>query len=90
MHVTKATFIQAINPNISEFAGPSHQGKLIHYVGWADPLISPGNSIHYYETVHSFMAENTEMDIDDYYRLFAVGGMQHWYVFTTPIFLPLC
>ncbi|KIP02136.1 hypothetical protein PHLGIDRAFT_309557 [Phlebiopsis gigantea 11061_1 CR5-6] len=69
----------AITPNISAFAGPSHKGKVIQYVGWADQLISPGNSIHYYETVHRFMTENTEMDIDDFYRLFTVGGMQHWY-----------
>ena len=53
---------------------------MIQYVGWADQLISPGNSLHYYETVHRFMTENTEMDIDDFYRLFTVGGMQHWYV----------
>lgn len=76
---------QAINPNISGFAGPSHNGKLIHYVGWADQLISPGNSLHYYETVNTFMSEHTEMNIDDFYRLFTVGGMQHWYVST---FLP--
>ena len=52
---------------------------MIHYVGWADQLISPGNSLHYYETVHTFMTEHTEMNIDDFYRLFTVGGMQHWY-----------
>ena len=34
----------------------------------------------YYETVHRFMTEHTDMNIDDIYRLFAVGGMQHWYV----------
>lgn len=49
-------------------------------MGWADQLISPGNSVHYYETVHRFMTEHTEMNIDDFYRLFAVGGMQHWCV----------
>ncbi|KAH9917129.1 feruloyl esterase-like protein [Epithele typhae] len=63
----------AINPNISGFAGPSHNGKLIHYVGWADQLISPGNSVHYYETVHTFMNEHTNMNIDDFYRLFPGG-----------------
>ena len=72
--------LQSITPNITGFAGPSHNGKLIHYVGWADQLISPGNSLHYYETVHRFMTAHTDMEIDDFYRLFTVGGMEHWYV----------
>ncbi|KAI8980133.1 feruloyl esterase-like protein [Trametes punicea] len=67
----------AINPNLTAFAGPPHNGKLIQYVGWADQLISPGNSVHYYETVHEFTLANTTMDIDDYYRLFLVPGMNH-------------
>ncbi|KAI0833405.1 feruloyl esterase-like protein [Trametes gibbosa] len=67
----------AINPNLTAFAGPSHNGKLLQYVGWADQLISPGNSLHYYETVHQFTLANTTMDIDDYYRLFLVPGMNH-------------
>jgi len=71
--------LKGITPNITAFAGPSHNGKLIHYVGWADQLISPGNSIHYYETVHEFVNANTDLNISDFYRLFAVGGMTHWY-----------
>ncbi|KAI0671669.1 feruloyl esterase-like protein [Trametes maxima] len=67
----------AINPNLTAFAGPSHKGKLLQYVGWADQLISPGNSIHYYETVHQFTLANTTMNIEDYYRLFLVPGMNH-------------
>ena len=53
---------------------------MIHYVGWADQTISPGNSIHYYETVHVFMQEHTDLQMDDFYRLFPVSGMTHWYV----------
>ncbi|KAI0775268.1 feruloyl esterase-like protein [Trametes elegans] len=67
----------AINPNLTAFAGPSHKGKLLQYVGWADQLISPGNTLHYYESVHEFTLANTTMDIDDYYRLFLVPGMNH-------------
>ncbi|EPQ55147.1 feruloyl esterase-like protein [Gloeophyllum trabeum ATCC 11539] len=67
----------AIDANLTAFAGPSHSGKVIHYVGWADQIISPGNSLHYYETVHAFMQAETGMEIDDYYRLFTVPGMQH-------------
>ena len=50
---------------------------MIHYVGWADQLISVGNSIHYYETVRNFTEANTNMAVDDFYRLFPVPGMQH-------------
>ncbi|KAI0926181.1 hypothetical protein AcV5_008705 [Taiwanofungus camphoratus] len=67
----------AINPNITAFAGPAHNGKLLHYVGWADQLISPGNTLHYYETIHTFMTSHTDMDVDDFYRLFTVPGMNH-------------
>ncbi|KZT07672.1 feruloyl esterase-like protein [Laetiporus sulphureus 93-53] len=67
----------AINPNLTAFAGLRHNGKLIHYVGWVDQLISPGNSLHYYETVHAFTQAYAEMDISDYYRLFTVPGMNH-------------
>ncbi|TBU33530.1 feruloyl esterase-like protein [Dichomitus squalens] len=67
----------AINPNIMGFVGPQHNGKLIQYVGWADQLISPNNSIYYYETVHEWTRTNTNLDIDDFYRLFTVPGMNH-------------
>ncbi|TBU50404.1 feruloyl esterase-like protein [Dichomitus squalens] len=67
----------AINPNIIGFVGSQHNGKLIQYVGWADQLISPNNSIYYYETVHEWTRANTNLDIDDFYRLFTVPGMNH-------------
>ncbi|RPD61212.1 feruloyl esterase-like protein [Lentinus tigrinus ALCF2SS1-6] len=67
----------AIDPNITAFVGPEHNGKLIQYFGWADELISPGNAIHYYETVHQFLRANTHLDINDFYRLFSVPGMNH-------------
>lgn len=51
---------------------------MLHYVGWADQLISPGNSVHYYETVHAFARANTSLAVDDFYRLFPVPGMNHW------------
>lgn len=55
-----------------------HGGKLLHYVGWADEIISPGGSIHYYETVKNFTTKNGGANIDDFYRLFTVPGMEHW------------
>lgn len=69
---------QAISPNLTAFVGPERNGKLLQYVGWADQIISPGGSLHYYETVHAFMASNSELDIDDFYRLYTVPGMNHW------------
>ncbi|KAH9948618.1 feruloyl esterase-like protein [Amylocystis lapponica] len=70
----------AINPNITAFAGPDHNGKLLHWVGWADQLISPGNSIHYYESVNLFTKTQTSLNTEDFYRFFTVPGMYHWYV----------
>ncbi len=70
---------QAISPNLTAFASAPHNGKVLHYIGWADQLISPGYSLHYYETVHAFAQENSTLAIDDFYRLFPVPGMTHWY-----------
>ncbi|EIW63118.1 feruloyl esterase-like protein [Trametes versicolor FP-101664 SS1] len=67
----------AISPNLTAFAGAPHNGKVLHYVGWADQLISAGYSVHYYETVHAFAQENSTLAIDDFYRLFPVPGMTH-------------
>ncbi|KAI0656889.1 feruloyl esterase-like protein [Cubamyces menziesii] len=67
----------AIDPDLTAFVAPPRNGKVLHYVGWADQLISPGNSIHYYETVHEFTLGNSTLDIDDFYRLFTVPGMNH-------------
>ncbi|KAH9945412.1 feruloyl esterase-like protein [Epithele typhae] len=67
----------ANDPNITAFLGPQHNGKLLHYVGWADQLISPENPIRYYETVHEVLRGSTNINIDDVYRLFMAPGMQH-------------
>ncbi|KAH9838382.1 feruloyl esterase-like protein [Rhodofomes roseus] len=67
----------AIDPDLGAFAGSAHNGKLLHYVGWADQIISPGASIHYYETVKNFTRDNMQVEIDDFYRLFTVPGMEH-------------
>ncbi|CCM04314.1 uncharacterized protein FIBRA_06485 [Fibroporia radiculosa] len=68
----------AIDPNLTAFAGPEHNGKVLHYVGWADQLISPGNSLHWYESVYAFTQAHTELKIDDFYRMFTAPGMNHW------------
>ncbi|KAK7691098.1 hypothetical protein QCA50_006201 [Cerrena zonata] len=66
----------AISPDLRRFT--DHKGKVLHYAGWAENLISAGNSLHYYETVNSFMRANTNIEMDDFYRLFMVPGMAHW------------
>ena len=72
--------LQAIKTDLASFAGPGHNGKLIHYAGWADQLISVGNSLHYYETVRNFTESSTNLKMDDFYRFFLVPGMLHWCV----------
>jgi len=65
--------IDAIDPNLKPFF--SHQGKLIMYHGWSDPLIAPGNSVNYYESVAKKMGGAPK--IVDEMRLFMVPGMGH-------------
>ena len=51
-------------------------GKLIHYHGYADPLIPTGSSIYYYNQVAKTMA-SSHTSLDDFYRMFLVPGMGH-------------
>ncbi|TFK46083.1 feruloyl esterase-like protein [Heliocybe sulcata] len=73
-----AANMNAIATDLTPFVGPEHNGKIIHYVGLADNVISPGNSLHYYGTVRDHMAQTSMPNMDDYYRLFTVPGMSHW------------
>ena len=57
-------------------------GKLIQYHGFADPDISPQNSINYFLSVVGAQAEvvgpkNALAETQDFYRLFMVPGMNH-------------
>ncbi|KII92403.1 hypothetical protein PLICRDRAFT_133973 [Plicaturopsis crispa FD-325 SS-3] len=67
--------MDAVSPNITGFA--SRGGKLLHYVGWADQLIAPGNSLLYYESVVANTLHSSTLDPDSFYRLFTVPGMIH-------------
>ena len=62
-----------MNPDLTAFR--AHGGKLIQYHGFADPDISPLNSINYYESAAKFNggSDNTK----GFYRLFMVPGMYH-------------
>jgi len=69
--------INNINPDLRAFQ--ANGGKLIQYHGWADPDISPLNSINYYQNVVQFMDRNGRglSETKNFYRLFMVPGMYH-------------
>jgi feruloyl esterase len=60
----------------------AHGGKLLQYHGWSDPLISPYNSVEYYEAVlGQFGVERSRsaalVAVQRFHRLFMVPGMAH-------------
>ena len=73
--------LAAVNPNLRDFR--ARGGKLIQLHGWDDQLISPQNSIDYYESVIAFEASAARdraaaaRDVQNFFRLFMVPGMLH-------------
>jgi feruloyl esterase len=65
--------IDAIDPNLKRFK--AHGGKLILYHGWSDALISPLNSINYYNSVVAKMGGPAKTEA--FARLFMIPGMEH-------------
>ena len=62
----------ADNPDLSGFA--AHGGKLILWHGWADPHISPLNTIDYFERVGAVMGADKRAG---FLRMFLFPGMSH-------------
>ncbi|WP_294324379.1 tannase/feruloyl esterase family alpha/beta hydrolase [uncultured Sphingomonas sp.] len=61
--------IDAVDPNLARFRASG--GKLLHYHGLADPVVSPFDSIQYHSAVAA------RMPTADWYRLFLAPGMGH-------------
>ncbi|WP_072927599.1 tannase/feruloyl esterase family alpha/beta hydrolase [Nissabacter archeti] len=62
----------ATNPDLSAFAAAG--GKLIIWHGWADPHISPLNSVAYHTAVGKTLGEAKR---DSFERLYLLPGMYH-------------
>lgn len=72
--------VNSIDPDLRRFR--ARGGKLLQYHGWSDPLISPYNSIAYYEAVLAqFGATRARAAalsaVQGFDRLFMVPGMTH-------------
>jgi feruloyl esterase len=65
--------VDQVNPDISAFK--ARGGKLITYIGWNDPVVSPMDAIAYYEQVRT--RQGTQQATDDFFRLFLAPGMGH-------------
>jgi feruloyl esterase len=64
--------LSATNPDLSAFTGRG--GKLFLWHGWNDTLITPRNTIHYYEDVLAAMGAER---VSDSVRLFMLPGVLH-------------
>ena len=67
-----AKVMDATDPNLRPFK--ARNGKLILYHGWNDQLISPYNTINYYQSITKAMGA---AEADDVVRLFMAPGMLH-------------
>ena len=65
--------MDATDPDLSAFV--ARGGKLLMYHGWSDPLVSPQNSVNYYERVARLLG--SALRVSDSVRLFMAPGMSH-------------
>ncbi|MGR9355903.1 tannase/feruloyl esterase family alpha/beta hydrolase [Rhizobium leguminosarum] len=69
---SRYTLLDATNPDLSAFEADG--GKLIVWHGWADPHISPMNSIAYHQAVRKQMGEERA---EGFERLYMLPGVYH-------------
>jgi hypothetical protein len=67
-----AAKINALNPDLRPLQ--KRGGKIIHYHGWADPMLTAFMSVDYYESALRTMGEK---ETKEFYRLFLIPGMFH-------------
>jgi Tannase and feruloyl esterase len=65
------SLLDATDPDLSRFK--ARGGKIVSYVGWADPALNPLMTVGYYDAVVKTMGASTS----DFYRMFMVPGMAH-------------
>ena len=76
-----APVLPAVDPNLRAFR--ARGGKLIQYHGWNDQLITPQNSVDYYNSVVAFEASGRRdsaavlAGVRGWYRLFMAPAMAH-------------
>lgn len=74
--------LNATSPDLHTFKASGH--KLILYHGWADWLVPPRESVHYYESVVNTNVQdatashrNKLEETESFFRLFMIPGMAH-------------
>jgi feruloyl esterase len=72
--------VDAVSPDLQPFA--AHGGKLIMFMGWADPVGSALAAIDYYRHVEAFTAHHTGLKdataaTQRFFRLYMIPGMAH-------------
>ncbi|KAJ4357379.1 Feruloyl esterase [Didymosphaeria variabile] len=67
--------LRPLNADLKAFR--ARGGKILHWHGSSDPLISILNSDHYYDSVVNTTGDEDASTIDDFYRYFRLSGTGH-------------